>query len=74
MNYTGNEELRNKVAEISNEFSDMSEKLRLLLDKQFRDGSEDLVQLLTSQILLDIHTDFADLCRRMAALDSQFLD
>ncbi|EDT2963666.1 hypothetical protein EK72_004566 [Salmonella enterica subsp. enterica] len=52
----------------------MSEKLRLLLDKQFRDGSEDLVQLLTSQILLDIHTDFADLCRRMAALDSQFLD
>ncbi|EAS1759900.1 hypothetical protein BH012_20050 [Salmonella enterica] len=74
MNYAGNEVLRNEVAGIANEFYEMREKFQLLLDKRLQSGSEDLVEMLTAQALLDIHNDFAHLCRRMAQLDSQFID
>lgn len=76
MNYTGNNKLRNEIAEISNEFSDMGGKFRLLLDDIFQRSNEndDLVEMIAYQILLDIHTELSQLCRRMAELDSKFLD
>lgn len=74
MNYTGYEVLRNEVAQVSNEFCMMSDKLRKLLDDKIKRNSDNLVENLTVRMLLDIHNDFAHLCRRLYDLDSQFLD
>ncbi|EEC0161155.1 MULTISPECIES: hypothetical protein [Enterobacteriaceae] len=72
-NYTGHEQLRADVAELSNAMCDLRMTLNLL-ESRYRFDSEVLTERLVRQTLCRINALFLDAYREALELDASFKD
>lgn len=73
MNYSGNEELRQDIAVLSNDMSELRQQIKLL-EQKYRWSSKDLAQNLAGQTIRMVNEKFAQLCRDIYELDLVFSD
>ena len=73
MNYTGNEDLRDAIAALSNDMYEMHRRLSEMVSVYFW-NSEGLAVRLAGQILRDAHDRYAEIYRTINELDHHFKD
>ncbi|ECD9611704.1 hypothetical protein FNZ18_20390 [Salmonella enterica subsp. salamae] len=73
MNYSGNEELRQDIAALSNDMSELHQRIKLL-EQKYRWNSKDLAQNLAGQTIRIVNEKFAQLYRDIYELDLIFSD
>ncbi|HAT6805173.1 TPA: hypothetical protein JAN03_24685 [Citrobacter freundii] len=73
MNYSGNEELRQDIAALSNDMSELHQRLKLL-EQKYRWNSKNLTQNLAGQTLRIVNEKFTPLHRDIYELDLVFED
>ncbi|EFR7435472.1 hypothetical protein H0000_003672 [Salmonella enterica] len=73
MNYSGNEELRQDIAVLSNDMSELHQRIKLL-EQKYRWNSKELTQNVTGQTLRIANEKFAQLYRDIYEVDLAFSD
>ncbi|EAN4681511.1 hypothetical protein EHN46_21725 [Salmonella enterica] len=73
MNYSGNEELRQDIAVLSNDMSELHQQIKLL-EQKYRWSSKDLTQNLAGQTIRIVNEKFTQLYRDIYELDLVFSD
>ncbi|HAF2404086.1 TPA: hypothetical protein H2W70_004150 [Salmonella enterica] len=73
MNYSGNEELRQDIAVLSNDMSELHQQIKLL-EQKYRWSSKDLTQNLAGQTIRIVNKKFTQLYRDIYELDLVFSD
>lgn len=73
MNYSGNEELRQDIAVLSNDMSELHQRIKLL-EQKYRWNSKDLAQNLAGQTLRRVNENFTQLYRDIYELELVFSD
>lgn len=73
MNYSGNEELRQDIAVLSNDMSELHQRIKLL-EQKYRWNSKDLSQNLAGQTIRIVNEKFTQLYRDIYEIDLVFSD
>ncbi|EBE3721576.1 hypothetical protein B4R02_21880 [Salmonella enterica] len=73
MNYDSNEELRQDIARISNNVTDLYQQI-ISLEQKYRWSSDNLTQALAGQVLRVAHHDLSGVYRQIYELELIFQD